>query len=216
MLGVCLGHQSIGHATGAEIVRADRLMHGKTDHDPPRRPRACSPAWRTRFRPRAITAWSSSPARSATISRSAPGATPPTAARDHGHPPQDGCRCLGVQFHPESFLTHCGGGVAAEVSWSASLTMLTVAEALEKILATRPAARGNSRCATVDALGLVLAEDVASDIDSPPLRQVDRRWLRDSVGRSGRRRRAAECARRESRPVRCRQRRSSPGRPRGS
>ena len=36
MLGVCLGHQSIGAAFGAEVVRADRVMHGKTspiEHD---------------------------------------------------------------------------------------------------------------------------------------------------------------------------------------
>lgn len=36
LLGICLGHQSIGYAFGGEIVRAERIMHGKVspvEHD---------------------------------------------------------------------------------------------------------------------------------------------------------------------------------------
>ena len=58
MLGVCLGHQAIGQAFGATIVRAGRLMHGKVDlihHDG----RGLFEGLENPFPPPVTTAWSS-------------------------------------------------------------------------------------------------------------------------------------------------------------
>jgi anthranilate synthase component 2 len=107
ILGVCLGHQSIGQATGARIVRAERLMHGKTDmiHHDGRGLFAGidSPLQATRYHSLVIepgtlsadfdvTAWSDNPAGGREI-----------MAIAHKRLP-----LYGVQFHPESFLTHAG------------------------------------------------------------------------------------------------------------
>ena len=107
ILGVCLGHQSIGQATGGVIVRAKRLMHGKTDqiqHDEqgifagmP------NPFVATRYHSLVIdpptlsdqfvvSAWCDAPDGSREI----------MGIRHREYP------LLGWQFHPESFLTECG------------------------------------------------------------------------------------------------------------
>jgi anthranilate synthase/aminodeoxychorismate synthase-like glutamine amidotransferase len=103
VLGVCLGHQAIGHTYGATVVGATTLMHGKTSeitHDgtgvfaglP-------SPLTGTRYHSLTLD-----PA-------SLPAALEVTATADDGtimgvrhrsHPVE------GVQFHPESILTGCG------------------------------------------------------------------------------------------------------------
>ncbi|TWT32303.1 Aminodeoxychorismate/anthranilate synthase component 2 [Posidoniimonas corsicana] len=107
VLGVCLGHQSIGQAFGAKIVRAKNLMHGKTDliyHDGGRLLEDLDdPFQATRYHSLVIqpdtlpdelvvTAWANEP----------DGRREIMAIEHREHP------LFGVQFHPESFLTHSG------------------------------------------------------------------------------------------------------------
>ena len=107
ILGVCLGHQSIGQATGSNIVRAKQLMHGKTDSihhdnqgifvDLP------NPFTATRYHSLVIepgtlgddfevAAWADAP----------DGTTEIMAIRHKSYP------LIGWQFHPESFLSEVG------------------------------------------------------------------------------------------------------------
>ena len=107
ILGVCLGHQSIGQSTGGTIVRAKQLMHGKTDNihhdgkglfqDLP------NPFVATRYHSLVIqedtldtdfeiTAWADAP----------DGGREIMGIRHKTHTIE------GLQFHPESFLTQNG------------------------------------------------------------------------------------------------------------
>ena len=107
LLGVCLGHQSIGQSTGGTIVRADHLMHGKTDaiHHDDQGIFAGLP------NPFTATRYHSLIIDPATISDQfviSAWAFGPEGQREimgirHRTDPVEGW-----QFHPESFLTECG------------------------------------------------------------------------------------------------------------
>ena len=103
LLGVCLGHQCIGAAYGGRIVRAARLMHGKTSpilHDgrtvfaglP-------NPFEATRYHSLLIER-DGMPACLTISAETAEGEI--MGVRHHTHPVE------GVQFHPESILTPAG------------------------------------------------------------------------------------------------------------
>ncbi len=103
LLGVCLGHQAIGEVFDARVVRAERLMHGKTSpihHDGRDLFRDLeNPFTATRYHslllerasvadPLVITAWTEE--------------GEIMGVRHREHP------TWGVQFHPESILTDVG------------------------------------------------------------------------------------------------------------
>jgi len=103
VLGVCLGHQSIGAAFGGDIIRAPRLMHGKTSriyHDG-------STLFKGLPNPFEATRYHSLLIKRETL----PACLDITAWTDGGE--IMGVRhkefiLEGVQFHPESILTTVG------------------------------------------------------------------------------------------------------------
>jgi anthranilate synthase component 2 len=103
ILGVCLGHQAIGAAFGGTVVRAPKLMHGKTSeviHDG----RSlfsgiASPMTCTRYHS-LIVAEEDLPRELEITARTGDGII--MGLRHRKHPVE------GVQFHPESVLTHDG------------------------------------------------------------------------------------------------------------
>ena len=107
ILGVCLGHQSIGAAFGGTIVRAKNLMHGKTDrihHDGKRLFAGLeNPFQATRYHSLVIRPDTLSPDFEVTAWAEEPGGYREIMGIAHREFP-----LFGVQFHPESFLTHSG------------------------------------------------------------------------------------------------------------
>jgi len=106
ILGVCLGHQSIGYAFGARIVRADRLMHGKTsdiDHDGRGLfAGVANPFTATRYHSLIIEPASVPDGFDVTARTSDQPDREIMGIRHRSQPIE------GVQFHPESFLTDEG------------------------------------------------------------------------------------------------------------
>jgi anthranilate synthase component 2 len=110
MLGVCLGHQAIGYAFGAQIVHAPQLMHGKTSkihhHEDPLFRNISNPFEATRYHSLVISG------------EQLPSELQVTASTDdniimavhHNKYPIDG-----IQFHPESILTKAGPQII--VNW---------------------------------------------------------------------------------------------------
>jgi anthranilate synthase/aminodeoxychorismate synthase-like glutamine amidotransferase len=107
LLGVCLGHQSLGQGFGAKIVRAKNLMHGKTDmihHDGQRLFAGLdNPFQATRYHSLVIQPDTLSPEFVVTAWAEEPGGYREIMSIAHREYP-----LFGVQFHPESFLTQAG------------------------------------------------------------------------------------------------------------
>jgi len=117
LLGVCLGHQAIGAAFGASIVRAPELLHGKTSevhHDGSGVLAAMpEPFTATRYHSLAVDE-SGLPPEIVVNGRTTSGVV---MAVRHTELPIDG-----VQFHPESVLTQ--GGHLLLANWLARCGLL--------------------------------------------------------------------------------------------
>jgi anthranilate synthase/aminodeoxychorismate synthase-like glutamine amidotransferase len=105
ILGVCLGHQSIGEAYGGRVVRATRVMHGKTSqvqHDG-RDLFAGLPNPMQVMRYHSLVVEPKSlPAELTVLARAQDDSSEIHAVRHRTHP------VWGVQFHPESIMTPDG------------------------------------------------------------------------------------------------------------
>ena len=105
ILGVCLGHQSIGEAYGGRVVRADRVMHGKTSrvaHDGSALFAGLSSPLAVMRYHSLVVERDSLPGELEVIAHAVDDPNEIHAIRHRTHP------VWGVQFHPESILTEGG------------------------------------------------------------------------------------------------------------
>jgi anthranilate synthase/aminodeoxychorismate synthase-like glutamine amidotransferase len=112
VLGVCLGHQAIGAAFGGRVVRASRLMHGKTsevEHDGRTIFRGLpSPLTATRYHSLVVEEESLPAELEVTAHTANPDGSRVIMGLRHRRFPVEG-----VQFHPESVLTKHGKQMVA-------------------------------------------------------------------------------------------------------
>jgi anthranilate synthase/aminodeoxychorismate synthase-like glutamine amidotransferase len=105
ILGVCLGHQAIGEAYGGTVVRAGRVMHGKTSdllHDGTDLFEGLPSPLRVMRYHSLVVEPTSLPDVLEVTARATDSADEIHALRHREHP------VWGVQFHPESVLTPLG------------------------------------------------------------------------------------------------------------
>jgi anthranilate synthase/aminodeoxychorismate synthase-like glutamine amidotransferase len=101
LLGVCLGHQCIGHVFGGEVVRNSRIMHGKTSlihHDG-------RGVFQSMSNPFEATRYHSLVIRRETFAHADFEVTAWTDEGEIMGVRHKSWPLHGVQFHPESFLT---------------------------------------------------------------------------------------------------------------
>ena len=117
LLGVCLGHQSIGHVFGMTVDRNYRLMHGKTSpihHDGKTIFEGLSnPLTATRYHSLVITRETFDDTRFELSAWTDEDEIMAIRAKPCALGPDRTAPLEGVQFHPESFLTDQGPGMLA-------------------------------------------------------------------------------------------------------